>query len=73
MAAHRQAGPARGVLSDGGTPEGRIEHRRLLPGEALAPFVAHYWWVRWELARPFVAETLPHPTVHLVFEAPGGR
>jgi AraC-like DNA-binding protein len=33
--------------------------------------VAHFWWVRWALERPFLAETLPHPTVHLVCEQGG--
>lgn len=45
------------------------EHRRVLPSAALAAYVAHFWWVRWDLAEPAVAETLPHPTVHLVFDA----
>jgi AraC-like DNA-binding protein len=43
-----------------------------LPSELLAPFVAHFWWVRWRLSRPFVAETVPHPTVHVVFEGTRG-
>jgi hypothetical protein len=34
----------------------------------LADHVAHLWWVRWDLARPFTVETLPHPSVHLLFE-----
>jgi AraC-like DNA-binding protein len=63
----RAAGPARGLLRER-VPDGVTEHRRILPHEALAPFVAHFWWVRWALRTPFTAETLPHPTVHLVFE-----
>lgn len=42
----------------------------MLPSAALAEHVAHFWWVRWALGAPFVAETLPHPSVHVVFEAP---
>lgn len=63
-----EADPPRGVLR---TPpqDGHIEHRRLLPRASLTPFVAHFWSVRWDLASPFEAETLPHPSVHLVFEA----
>jgi len=45
-------------------------HRRVLPCSALAHRVAHFWWVRWNLKEPFVAMTLPHPTVHVIFEPP---
>ena len=48
-------------------------HHRRLPGPALEPFVAHYWTVTWDLASPFKAETLPHPSVHIVFEGQAGR
>lgn len=63
-------GPARGLLRqlEG---DGSIEHRRLQPGANLSAFVAHFWWVRWDLASPFLTETLPHPSVHVVFESPG--
>jgi AraC-like DNA-binding protein len=37
------------------------------------PIVAHFWWVRWSRTEPFFAETLPHPSVHLVFERSGGK
>jgi AraC-like DNA-binding protein len=62
----RSAGPARGVLRSDAA--GRTEHRRVLPSQALVPFVAHFWSVRWSLDQPFTAETLPHPCVHVVFE-----
>ena len=68
----RRAGPARGVLHVP-TPDGRTVHHRRLPGPALEPFVAHYWTVTWDLASPFKAETLPHPSVHIVFEGQAGR
>ena len=38
------------------------------PSADLDAHVAHFWHVRWALAEPFVVETLPHPSVHLVFE-----
>jgi AraC-like DNA-binding protein len=59
----------RGVLNR--QPErGRFAHERFLPSPALAPYVEHFWSVRWDLRgeQPFVAETLPHPSVHVLFE-----
>lgn len=41
---------------------------RYWPSADLAPFVEHYWIVRWELVEPRVAETIPHPSVHMVLE-----
>ncbi len=38
------------------------------PSEEVAPFVEHYWIVRWDIAEPVTAETLPHPSVHMVLE-----
>lgn len=66
--ARRPAGPARGVLHPAAGPAGVVEHQRVEPAADLADHVAHLWWVRWDLARPFVVETLPHPSVHLLFE-----
>jgi AraC-like DNA-binding protein len=59
----------RGVLSPSSGTDG-VWHARFTPSAALAPFVAHFWTVRWDLRdRPsFLAETLPHPCVHLLFE-----
>jgi len=47
-------------------------HARLLPSDDLAYFVEHYWIVGWDLTSkpPFVTETLPYPSVHLVIEQP---
>ena len=61
------APPPRGVLTDGAAP-GRGEHRRILPSKSLSEYVAHFWSVRWSLSEPRFAETLPHPTFHVVFE-----
>ena len=43
------------------------------PSEALASFVEYYWIPRWDLRGepPFTQTILPHPNVHLVFEASG--
>jgi AraC-like DNA-binding protein len=59
----------RGVLQRP-APEGRIVHERFAPSAALEPFVQHFWSVRWDLRgeAPVLAETLPHPCVHLLFE-----
>lgn len=64
----REAKKPRGIVP--GAPNGDLEHRRVLPSPALAHRVAHFWWVRWNLKEPFVAMTLPHPTVHVIFEPP---
>ena len=42
---------------------------RYWPSSDLAPFVEHYWSVRWDLDVPRITETLPHPCVHMVLEA----
>jgi AraC-like DNA-binding protein len=59
----------RGVLSSPSEAEG-ITRERFVPSAELAPFVAHFWTVRWDLRgrSSFWAETLPHPCVHLLFE-----
>jgi AraC-like DNA-binding protein len=64
----------RGVL----TPEagsGKFLHERVAASEPLRGVVQHFWSVRWDLrgAKPFAPETLPHPNVHMVFEAEGAR
>jgi AraC-like DNA-binding protein len=65
------ASPARGVLTSADGRQ-RRQHQRVLPSSDLAPYIAHFWWVEWDLAlsQPRVAETLPHPTAHLIFELP---
>ena len=44
---------------------------RYWPSDDLAPFVEHYWIVRWDLSEPRVAETVPHPSIHVVLESSG--
>ena len=55
---------ARGIL-DPGLERGLT---RFWPSDDLAPFVEHYWIVRWNLAEPKIAETLPYPSMHMVLE-----
>jgi AraC-like DNA-binding protein len=62
----------RGVLR----PDLAATHFRLArhaPSDALAPFVDYYWIPRWDLRGqpPYEQVILPHPHVHLVFEACG--
>lgn len=66
------AGPARGVLKSA-APAGQIRHARRSPAPQLAHCIAHYWLVSWDLRgrEPHLAETLPHPNVHAVFESGG--
>lgn len=65
----RKVDPPRGVLT---TPEagGRFRHERYHPSPDLADCVEHYWVVEWDLRGrpPHRAETLPHPSVHMIFE-----
>ena len=51
----------------------RFRLARHAPSEALTPFVEYYWIPRWDLRGepPFAQTILPHPNVHLVFEASG--
>ena len=62
----------RGVLR----PDLAAAHFRLArhqPSEVLAPFVDYYWIPRWDLRGkpPYEQTILPHPNVHLAFEASG--
>lgn len=64
-----QVGPPRGVLY----PQRRSalgSLQRLVPSHDLAPFVAHYWIITWDLRGhpPQTQETLPHPSVHIAIE-----
>ena len=51
----------------------RFRLARHQPSAPLAPFVEYYWIPRWDLrgAPPHAQTILPHPNVHLVFEASG--
>lgn len=62
------AGRARGMLR---TPvkAGKFRHSRRSPAPDLAPWIAHYWMISWDLrgCEPHYGESLPHPNIHLVF------
>ncbi|RJS23225.1 AraC family transcriptional regulator [Corallococcus sp. H22C18031201] len=64
----------RGVLQRR-APANRISHERFHPAPALAPFIEHFWSVRWDLrGLPAIqAETLPHPCIHWIFERGRGQ
>jgi AraC-like DNA-binding protein len=66
------AGRARGVLQSQPSA-GQFRHVRRSPAPELAHCIAHYWFVSWDLRGldPHIAETLPHPNVHAIFEPAG--
>jgi AraC-like DNA-binding protein len=68
----KEAGRARGMFRRH-LPAGKMRHARRNPTEELAPWIAHYWMIRWDLRghEPYVAENLPHPNVHVIFETKG--
>jgi len=47
-----------------------MQHFRRDPAPELAPWIMHYWMIHWDLrgCKPHLAENLPHPNVHLIFE-----
>lgn len=49
---------------------GKMRHARRRPADDLSHLVAHYWMIRWDLrgCEPHVAESLPHPNIHVIFE-----
>src|SRR5260221_1673359 len=71
----RRLGKPRGVRR-GGTGEGApLHHPRPAPAGDLAPFIEHFGIVGWNLegGEPHLAETLPHPWVHMVLENGASR
>jgi AraC-like DNA-binding protein len=52
---------------------GKMRHARRRPADDLSHLIAHYWMIRWDLrgCEPHVAESLPHPNVHVIFEPSG--
>ncbi len=60
---------SRGVLSPPADAAG-VAYQRVAPRPELAPFIAHFWMVHWDRRgkSAFLAETLPHPCVQLLFE-----
>ena len=70
----RKTEPPRGVLKTAVAEPQRYRHARYHPSPDLEPYVEHYWSVAWDLRGldPERAETLPHPSVHMIFERPAG-
>ena len=68
------AAGVRGVLRPEGAA-GRFTLARHDPEPGLAPFIDWFWIVHWDLrGQPSYEQSiLPHPSVHLVFEADGPR
>jgi AraC-like DNA-binding protein len=64
-----EVGRARGVLRRP-LPAGKLSHARRSPPPDLAYWIAHYWMISWDLrgCEPHLAENLPHPNIHLIFE-----
>lgn len=48
----------------------KFDLQRYLPSDELKFFIEHYWIVKWDLRgeKSYVSETLPHPSIHIVFE-----
>src|SRR6266850_1585428 len=69
----RKIDPPRGMLKTPVSERGRFRHERYHPSPDLERYVEHYWVVEWDLrgAAPERAETLPHPSVHMIFERDG--
>jgi AraC-like DNA-binding protein len=70
----RKTDPPRGILKTSAADHQRYRHERYHPSPDLEPYVEHYWAVEWDLRgqAPELAETLPHPSAHMVFEQDGG-
>jgi AraC-like DNA-binding protein len=54
-------------------PDGALFGERLLPPPELEPFIHHFWWLVWDLRKPFTAEVLPHPAARILFEEGASR
>jgi len=69
----RKTDPPRGVLKTAFSDQHRYRHERYHPSQDLGQYVEHYWTVEWDLRGevPERAETLPHPSVHMIFESDG--
>jgi AraC-like DNA-binding protein len=64
-----EVGQARGMLRRP-LRAGKMRHARKRPAADLAEWIAHYWMIRWDLrgCEPQLAESVPHPNVHVIFE-----
>ena len=66
----RKTAPPRGILHTASADDARGRHVRYHPSGDLESWVEHYWVVEWDLrGLPSKrVETLPHPSVHLIFQ-----
>lgn len=64
--------PPRGILR-APRPDGLLDGRRFVPSPRLAPYIHHYWSIRWSLRSPFKGEALPHPAVQILRIASSGE
>ncbi len=64
----RDALEPRGAVLRPDAAQRAFDIRRIPPSEALAPFVTHYWFIRWDLERPFTQSVLSRPAANLVSE-----
>ena len=57
-----EVGKARGILRRT-LPAGKLMHSRRRPAADVAPWIAHYWMISWDLrgCEPQAVENLPHP------------
>src|SRR5262245_29290950 len=69
----RKTDAPRGLLRTGVADGTRYRYVRYHPSPDLAPYVEHYGVREWALRgkEPELAETLPHPSVHMIFESGG--
>jgi AraC-like DNA-binding protein len=67
-----EVGQARGMFRRP-LPSGKMRHARRRPADDLCFWIAHYWMICWDLrgCEPYLAESLPHPNVHVIFEPSG--
>ena len=65
--------PPRGILRSGVADSTRYRYVRYHAPRDLAACIEHFWLVEWDLRgkEPEFAETLPHPSVHMIFEQDG--
>ncbi len=63
----RKTIPPKGILHVS-VNEPMMGLERFEPSNPLTPFIEHYWSVTWEQQPRVLRETVPHPSVHMVFE-----
>jgi len=69
----RKTEPPRGILKTAVADIQRYRHERYHPSSEVELYVEHYWAVEWDLSGQVRerAETLPHPSVHMIFDQEG--